>query len=70
MLNTWEDKFIPFGIIDNIVYCIPNYYKYLGYVVDLCDSNYKNDFDATIANKNIKKDHIHSGCVYNNINKK
>lgn len=70
LLNTWEDKFIPSGIIDNIVYCIPNYYKYLNYVVDLCNSNYENDLDAAIANKGIKKNHIYSGYIYNNINNK
>lgn len=68
LLNIWEDKFIPSGIIDNMVHCNPNHYKRMCYAVDLCDSNYENDFDITIENTSIERDNINSGCVYSNIN--
>ena len=67
LLKTWEDKFIPSGIIDSIVYCNANQYKREGYTTDFNDSNFKNDLDATIVGTGIKEDHINTGCVYSNI---
>lgn len=40
----------------------------MGYVIDFCDGNYKNDLDVTITDTDIERDHIHSGCEYNKIN--
>lgn len=50
-----------------MVYYNSNYCKGVGYIVDLCDGNYKNDLDAPNINMNVKKNHIKNGCVYNNI---
>lgn len=67
LLDTWEDQFIPSGITDNMVQCDPDHYKRVSYAIDLCDGNYENDLDAAIADTGIKGDHIHSGCVYSDI---
>lgn len=68
LLNTWENKFISFGITENMIYCNFNYYKRVSYVVDLCDSNNENNLDVAIADTGIEEDNINSGCVYSNIN--
>lgn len=51
-----------------MVYCNPYYYKYVGYVIHLCNSNYENDFNAPIVDTGIEKDNINSVCIYRNIN--
>lgn len=33
---------------------VSDHYKYIGYIINLFDSNYKNDFNATIADTNTK----------------
>lgn len=66
LLNTWEDKFIPFGIIDNIVYCNPDCYKQMDYTVNFYDCNYKNDNAAT-ANISIERNYIYNSYIYSNI---
>lgn len=58
---------VYFVITDNIVYCDLDYYKRVGYVVNLYDCNYKNDLDATIADTSIEENHINSICVWSNI---
>lgn len=68
LLNTWEDKFLSSDINDNIVYCDPNHYKYMGYAVGLYNSNYENDHDITIVNTGIEWVNINNGSVYSNIN--
>ncbi len=66
-LKTWEDEFIPSGIMDNIVHCNTDQHKREGYATDLNDGNFKNDLDATIAGTSIEGDHINNGCIYSNI---
>ena len=51
-----------------MLYCNPDHYKCMGYTVDLCDSNYENNFDIAIADISIERDNINSGCVYSDIN--
>ncbi len=67
LLETWEDKFIPFGIMDNIVHYNINQHECEGYATDLNDGNCENDFDAAIAGTGIEEDRINSGCVYSDI---
>ncbi len=67
LLEIWEDKFIPSGIMDNIVHCNTDQHEREGYVTDLKDSNFENDCDAIIAGTSIEGDHINSGCVYSDI---
>lgn len=69
LLKIWEDKFIPSGIMDSIVYCNANQYKQEGYATDLNNDNIENNLDTAIASTSIKGDHIHSGCVYSDIDK-
>lgn len=68
LINIWKDKFISSGIINNMVHCNPDHYKSVGYVVDLYNSNYKNNFDAAIVDTGIEGNNINSGCIYSNIN--
>ncbi len=67
LLKTWEDEFIPSGIVDNIVHCNADQHEREGYVTDLNDGNFENDLDAAIVGTGIERDHIHSGCVFNDI---
>lgn len=53
-----------------MINCNSDHYKHKEYITDLCDSNFENNLDATIANTSIKKDHINNGCVYSDINNK
>ena len=39
----------------------------MNYTVDRYDNNYENNFDATIADTDIKRNNINSGCIHNNI---
>ncbi len=61
------DKFIPSGIIDNIVHCNADQNEREGYATDLNDSNFENDLNATIVSTGIEGDHINSGYVYSDI---
>ncbi len=54
LLKTWEEKFIPFGIMDNIIHCNVDQYEYKDYATDLNDGNFENDLDAAIAGTGIK----------------
>lgn len=56
--------------MDSMIHYNSNEYKRADYVTDLCNCNFKNNFDATIANISIKRDHINSSCVYSNIDNK
>lgn len=67
MLETWEDKFIPFYIMDNIVYCNSDQHKCERYVTNLYDVNYENNLDAARVSFGIEEDYINTGCVYSNI---
>lgn len=55
-------------MIDSIVYCNVNQHKHEGYIIDLNNGNFENDFNATIVVTDIKKDYINNGYVYNDIN--
>lgn len=50
-----------------MVYSNFDWYKCKGYVIEVCNSNYKNNFATAIVSTSIKRDHINSGCVYSNI---
>lgn len=63
-----KDKFISFSITDNMVYYNLNYYKYINYIVNFYNNNYKNDFNTIFTDINIKNDHIYSSCINSNIN--
>lgn len=67
VLDKYENKFILFAINDNMIYCNLDHYKRMGYTYDFCDSNYKNDLDATIVYIRIEGDNINSSCIYSNI---
>ena len=68
MLETWEDKFIPSGIIDSIVHFNANQHKRKGYTTDFNDDNFENNLNTAIVGTFIKGNQINTGCVYNNIN--
>ncbi len=68
LLETWEDEFIPSGIMDNIAHCNADLYEREGYATNLNDGNFENDLDTAIAGTDIEGDHINSGCVYSDIN--
>lgn len=68
LFNAWDNKFIPSNIISNIVNCNFNYYKYLGYIANICKNNYKNNYYTGITDTNIQKNHLYSSCIYININ--
>lgn len=70
LLDIKKDKFIYFGIIDCMIYCNCNHYKYADYTADFFNNNYENDFDTIIADINIEKDHIYSSYIYSDINDK
>ena len=67
MLNTWDDKFIPFGITNNTINFNFDHYERLGYIANICQDNYENNFHLAIVDIRIKRDHIYSGYVYNDI---
>lgn len=67
LLNIWNDKFRPSVITNNIVNCNSDHYEHLGYAVNICEDNYKNDLHAAIVDIGIGEDHIYSGCVYSDI---
>ncbi len=67
LLETWDEKFIPSSIIETLVHCDSDQHKRQYYTIDLCDGNFENDLNATIASGGIEGDHINSGCVYINI---
>lgn len=67
LLNIQKNKFIPFDIINNMIYYNLNYYKYISYTVDFYYSNNENHLNTTIANINIKKNYIYSSYIYSNI---
>ena len=67
LLETWKEEFIPFGIMDSIVYCNSDQHKHESYATNLCNSNFENNFDTAIASIGIERDHINSGCIYSNI---
>lgn len=69
-LNTWNDKFIPCNITNNIVNCNFNYCKCLSYTANICKNNYENNFYTIIADIRIEKDYIYNNCVYSDINNK
>ena len=68
LFKTWEDKFIPFGIIDSIIYCNANQFKRENYAINFNDGNFENDFDAAIVGIDIERDHINSSYIYSDIN--
>ena len=49
LFNISDDIFISSTITNNIIYCNFNYYKYLGYIANICKNNYKNDLYIAIA---------------------
>ncbi len=53
--------------MDIIVHCDSDQHEQQGYVTDLCDGNFENNLDATIASAGIEGDHINSGCIYSDI---
>ncbi len=53
--------------MDNIVHCNTDQHEREVYVIDLNDSNFENDLNATIAGTGIEGDHINSRCVYSDI---
>lgn len=67
LLDIQNDEFVHSSITNNVVNCNLKHYKRLGYIIDLCKGNYENDFYAAITNTEIKKDHIYSSCIYNDI---
>ncbi len=67
LLETWEDEFIPSGIMDNIVHCNADQHEREGYATDLNNGNFENDLDAAIAGTGIEEDHINNSDVYSDI---
>lgn len=67
LLDIWDDEFISSSITNNVANYNFKYYKRWGYVADLCKNNNENDSHAAIADTKIEGDHIHSGCIYKNI---
>ncbi len=67
LLETWDDKFISFGIMDTMVHCDSAQHEQQGYITDFCDRNFENNLDVAIASAGIEGDHINSGCVYSDI---
>ncbi len=60
LLEIWEVEFMLFGIMDSIVHYNTNQYKRKGYVTDLNDGNFGNNFDVAIVSAGIEEDHINS----------
>lgn len=67
LLETWEDKFIPSDIMDNIIYCNFNHHECEGYAADLYDSNYENNPDVAITGTSIVRNDINTSCIYSDI---
>lgn len=67
LFDIWDDEFISLSITNNVANYNPKHYKRLGYVANLCEDNYKNDFYTAITDTKIEGDHIHSSCVYGDI---
>ena len=67
LLKTYENKFILSSIMNSIIYYIANQHKREGYIIDLNDGNFENDFDVVIMGTSIERNHINSGCKYNDI---
>lgn len=64
----WDNKFIFFGITNNIVNYNFNHYKYLNYIANISENNHKINFYAIIIDTKIKENHIYNGYIYSNIN--
>lgn len=67
MVDILKDEFISSDITDNIIYYNPNYYKYMGYILDYYNTK-KNDLDIAIIDISIEKYHTYNSCIYKNIN--
>ncbi len=67
LLETWDEQFILFSIMDTMVDCNSDQYKQQNYATNLYNGNFKNNFNATIASAGIEGDHINFGCVYSDI---
>lgn len=67
LLKTWKGDFIYSGIMDRMVSYNSDQHKRKKYATDLCDNKFENNLNTAIANIDIKRDHINSGCVYSNI---
>lgn len=67
LLNTWDDEFIPSSITNSIVNCDSDHHKCLGYIANIGEDNLENDLHVAIADTGIEKNHIHSGCIYSDI---
>ena len=67
LLKTWEDKFIFSDIMDSSVYYNANQHKYKGYVTELNDGNFENNLNTAIASIGKERDHIHTCCIYSDI---
>lgn len=74
LLNILNNKFIFFGIINNIINYKFNDYKYLSCVINICENNHENNHEnnnyITIIYTKIKKNHIYNGYIYNIIDNK
>lgn len=54
LLDILKNKFIPFGIIDNMLYFNPYHYKCVSYAINLCDKNDENNLNAAIPDIGIE----------------
>lgn len=68
LFDIWDNKFISFGITNNIVNCNFDYYKHLGYIANIYKNNHEKYLYATIVDKKINKNYIHSDYIYSDIN--
>lgn len=68
--NKKHNKLIFSSITNNIIDCNLNYYKYLDYIANICENNYKNDLYAIIVDIWIKKNYLYNNYIYNNIGDK
>lgn len=70
LLNTWNKTFVFFCIINDIVNCNSDYHKHLGYVTNNGEDDLEKDFYITETDIEIKKNYIHCGYIYSDINNK
>ncbi len=67
MLETWEDEFIPSGIMDSIIHYNADQHECKVYATELNYSNFENDLDVAMIGTGIEGDYINSGCIYSDI---
>lgn len=53
-----------------MIYCNFDWHKCKNYITNLCDNNFKNNFDAIITSISIKGNYINNGYIYSNIDNK